>query len=210
MSSLIEKTSYKLQCLANISFLIYPIVAHVGILIDQLLVPVCYLIAVVYINSLKLFFQYKVIGATFTVLVCTVFYAVIVSDLHAFIIYIPPVLIPCWLAFVFLGSLRTESAFISRIAEHMKGQPLDRRHLLYTRHLTVLWGAAFLFMVCEAIVLAIWMPFEIWSWWVHIGNYIIVAALFLIEMVVRHRFSGQRVQFIQMFRALLQRDWRDQ
>jgi len=59
-------------------------------------------------------------------------------------------------------------------------------------------------------VLAIWMPFEIWSWWVHIGNYIIVAALFLVEMFVRYRFSGQRVQLLQMFRALLQRDWRDQ
>ena len=58
-------------------------------------------------------------------------------------------------------------------------------------------------------VLAIWTPFEVWSWWVHVGNYIIVAALFLIEMMVRHRFIGHRVQLFQMISVLSRRDWHD-
>jgi uncharacterized membrane protein len=209
MSSQIEKSNSILQRLANISLLLYPIVAHIGILMDQVIFPVCYLMAAVYINSLKLFSRYRIFGAVFTFVMCILFYAIINSELHALIIYLPPVLIPCWLAFVFLGSLTTESALISRIAERMEGQALDRRHLLYTRRLTALWGSAFLLMIAEAIVLAIWAPFEVWSWWVHVGNYIIVATLFLIEMSVRHQFIGQRAQFVQMFRALLQRNWHD-
>lgn len=209
MSSQTEKPSYFLQRLATISLLIYPIVAHAGILVDQVIFPVFYLVAAIFINSLKLISQYRVIGAVSTALLCIIIYAAINSELHTLIIYLPPVLIPCWLAFVFLGSLKTERALISRIAERMEGRTLDRRHLLYTRRLTTLWGITFLLMICEAVTLAICAPFEVWSWWVHVGNYMIVSALFLIEMSVRHQFIGRRAQFVQMFRMLLQRNWHD-
>ena len=209
MSSQTEKPSYILQRLATISLLIYPIVAHAGILVDQVIFPVFYLVVAIFINSLKLISQYRMIGTVFTALLCIIIYATINSELHTLIIYLPPILIPCWLAFVFLGSLKMKHALISRIAERMEGKALDRRHLLYTRRLTALWGIAFLLMVCEAVTLAIWAPFEVWSWWVHVGNYMIVSALFLIEISVRHQFIGRRAQFVQMFRMLLQRNWHD-
>lgn len=209
MSSQTEKLSYTLQRLATISLLIYPIVAHAGILVDQVIFPVFYLLAAIFINSLKLISQYRVIGAASTALLCITIYATINSELHTLIIYLPPVLIPCWLAFVFLGSLKTERALISRIAERMEGRTLDRRHLLYTRRLTMLWGITFLLMICEAVTLAILAPFEVWSWWVHVGNYIIISVLFLIEMSVRHQFIGRRAQFVQMFRMLSQQNWHD-
>ncbi len=207
MSSLIKKPSSYLQRLANISLLIYPVVAHVGILMDQIIWPVCYLVAAIYINSLKLCYQHKVRGILFTILIGLFFYAVVKSDLRSIVIFLPPVLIPCWLAFIFLGSLTTNEAVITRIAQRIEGQSLDPRHLLYTRHLTALWGMVFLLMVCEAIILAVWEPLAVWSWWVHIGNYIVVAALFLIEMMLRHKFTGQKTDAIKMFKVMLKRDW---
>ena len=209
MSSQIKKPNTNLQRLAHISLLIYPIVAHAGILMEHAVFPVVYLLAAIYINSLKLISQHLVAGITFTVLSCIVIYAVVSADLHTLIIYLPPVLIPCWLAYIFLGSLRTERALISRMAEKMEGQLLDQQHLRYTRRLTIVWGAVFILMICEAVILAIWAPFEIWSWWVHVGNYFIIAALFLIEMSVRHLFIGKRAQFFQMFKTMLQRNWHD-
>lgn len=197
-----------LQRLARISLLIYPFIAHIGILAGEVVWPASYLIVVIYLNSLKLFPQHKVIGISFTAFMCVLFYALIYFEAYVSLIYLPPVLIPSWLAYVFLSSMSGEYALISKIAERIEGQPLDQQQLLYTRHLTALWGLVFTLMVCEAVFLAIWAPFDVWSWWVHIGNYIIVAILFLGELMLRHQFIGHRAQVGQMFRTLLQQNWR--
>ena len=208
MSSQIESPDSVLQRFARISLLIYPLIAHIGILMGEIIWPASYLIVVVYLNSLKLFSQRRVLGISFTVFMCVLFFSLFHFEMHAFLIYLPPILIPSWLAYVFIRSMSDEYALISKIAERVEGKPLDQRHLLYTRHLTILWGTVFVLMICEAIVLAIWAPYEVWSWWVHIGNYFIIAILFLGEMMVRQQFIGHRAQVGQMFRALLQRNWR--
>ena len=201
---------FSLQRIINISLLIYPAVAHIGILLDQVLLSVCYLIAIIYLNSIKLLAERnKALIILFTLLTVFLFYTAISSESLSFIIFIPPVLIPCWLAYIFLGTLKSKEDVITIIAKRIEGKELDQRHLLYTRRLTALWGIAFLLMIFEAIVLAIWAPFEVWSWWVHVGNYIIVAALFLIEMTVRHRFIGQRVRLFRMISVLSRRNWHD-
>ena len=208
MSSQIAKSNSVLQRIARISLLIYPLIAHIGILLDEVIWPASYLIVVVYINSLKLFSQQWVIGISFTVLMCALFYALFYFEMHASLIYLPPILIPSWLAYVFIRSMSSDDALISKIAERMEGKPLDQQHLRYTRRLTVLWGTVFVLMICEAIVLAIWAPYEVWSWWVHIGNYFIIAILFLGEMMARRQIIGHQAEISQMFRALLQRNWR--
>lgn len=210
MSSQTERSNYILQRLASISLLIYPVVAHLGVLMDQVMIPVFYLMVVIYINSLKLFSQHKIILIALTFLMCILLYVIIYTNLHAVIIYLPPVLIPSWLAFIFLGSLTTKSSLITRMAERIEGDSLDNRHLLYTRYLTAFWGVVFLVMIAEAITLSIWAPFKVWSWWVHVGNYIIIAVIFLVEIMVRHHFTGQRAKFFQMLKVLLQREWREQ
>lgn len=208
MSSQIVKSDSFLQRFARISLLIYPLVAHIGILRGDVIWPASYLIVVVYLNSLKLFLHHRIIAMSFTVFMCVLFYALFYFEAHASLIYLPPILIPSWLAYVFLSSMNDDYALISKLAERIEGKPLDQQHLLYTRRLTALWGVVFVLMICEAIFLAIWAPFEVWSWWVHIGNYLIVAILFLGEMMVRYKFIGQRAQVGQMFRTLLQRNWR--
>jgi uncharacterized membrane protein len=197
-----------LQRLARISLLIYPLIAHIGILAGDVVWPASFLIIVIYLNSLKLFSQQIIFRISFTVFMCALFYALLYFEAHKSLIYLPPILIPSWLAYVFLSSMSGEYALISKIAEGIECQPLDQQQLQYTRRLTALWGLVFIFMVCEAVFLAIWAPFDVWSWWVHIGNYIIVAILFLGELMLRHQFIGHRAQVAQMFRTLLQRNWR--
>ena len=207
MSSQIVKPDSIFQRLARISLFIYPLIAHIGILMDVVIWSACYLIIVVYFNSLNLFSQHKVIGVGFTGLMCVLLYILVSAEMYASIIFLPPVLIPGWLAFIFFGSMRTEQALISRMAERIEGKPLDEIHLRYTRQLTAVWGTVFVLMMCEAIGLAIWTTYELWSWWVHIGNYIIIAILLLGEMMLRNQLIGNNVQFVPMFRALLQRNW---
>jgi len=208
------KYSHYLQYLAKLSFWVYPVVAHVGILMDQIMVPVYYLIAVVYINSLKQILQFRAKATLFIILAFTLsmfalLYLIFSFRLQPSMIYLPPVLIPGWLAYTFLSSLRAEKALISRIAERMEGEALDTRHLLYTRRITALWGIAFLVMIFEAVVLAKWASFETWSWWVHVGNYFIVGTFFFLEMLVRQHFTDKRAQVVKMFGTMLTRNWHD-
>jgi len=208
MSSQIVKSDSVLQRIARISLLIYPLIAHIGIIMGEVIWPASYLIVVVYLNSLNLFSRQWVIGISFTVFMCALFYALFYFEMHASLIYLPPILIPSWLAYVFIRSLNSDDALISKIAERMEGKPLDEQHLRYTRRLTALWGFVFVLMICEAIVLAMWAPYEVWSWWVHIGNYFIIAILFLGERRILQKQIGHQAQVGHMFRALLQRNWR--
>lgn len=207
MSSQIEKSDSVLQFLAKASLLIYPLVAHIGILADRVLWAAGYLLIVVFINGLMLLSKHNALILGFIAFMSSLFYALVNFDLYAFVIYLPPVLIPAWLAFIFIGSLFSETALISKIAERIEGESLGQRHLRYTRRLTGLWGLVFVLMVCEAIVLAIWASYELWSWWVHIGNYFVIAILFLGEMMVRKRIIGRRVQPGRMLKAFLRPGW---
>lgn len=207
MLSPIEKFDSRVRLILRISLLVYPLVAHIGIILHQAMWPACYLIVVVYLNSLKFLWQDKITGALMTMLAGSMMYLLIDSDKSILVMYLPPVLIPAWLAFVFIESLREKQAVISNIAERIEGKPLDVKHLAYTRQLTVLWSLIFVLMVCEAIALAVWATHEVWSWWVNIGNYFIVAVLFFGEMLLRPRMIGRHARLGRTFKALLLRSW---
>jgi uncharacterized membrane protein len=207
MSSQIEKSDSVLQFLAKASLLIYPLVAHIGILADRVLWTAGYLLIVVFINGLMLLSKHNALTLGFITFMSLLFYALVNFDIYAFVVYLPPVLIPAWLAFIFIGSLFSETALISKIAVRIEGEPLDQQHLRYTRRLTGLWGLVFVLMICEAIVLAIWAPYELWSWWVHVGNYFVIAILFLGEMMVRKRIIGRSVQPGRMLKAFIRPGW---
>jgi len=179
-------------------------------MLDQAIWAAAYLFIVIYLNSLKFFSHYRYIRQSITVLLFAVLiYILFHIQQNVWVVYLPPVLTPAWLAFVFLGSMWQQQAFISQIAERIEGKPLDQRHLRYTRRLTVIWGGVFVLMICEAVLLAMFASFEVWSWWVHIGNYIIVAALFLIEFISRPFFIGQRVHISRMVKDLVQQNWHE-
>ena len=203
---LIEKYNVILQYLAKTSLMIYPLIVHMAIMFDQAVWAAGYLLMVVYLNS----FQFKFYGFLLMTLLCSIMaYSFYYSNIDVWIIYLPPILIPAWLAYIFIKSMQNEQALISQVAERIEGEPLEKKHLNYTRVLTAIWGGVFILMVIEAIILAIWAPFNTWSWWVHVGNYVIVGVLFLIEIFSRRLFIGKRVKIAQMFKVLLQRNWHE-
>jgi hypothetical protein len=56
-------------------------------------------------------------------------------------------------------------------------------------------------MVVESIILALLTPIYIWSWATHIGNYILIAIVFIVEFKYRcYKFQTQGFkQFIKAF-----------
>jgi len=187
---------------------IYPLIAHIAIMLEQPTWAVSYLLIAVYFNILKFFTAGKYLGIILLTAACAIIgYAFFISDIDNWAIYLPPVLIPAWLAYIFISSLFNDKAFISQIAERMEGRSLDQQQLNYTRSLTLIWSVVFIAMIFEAIFLSVFMSFETWSWWVHVGNYIIIGFLFFGEMLLRPLFTGRRAQFTQMLSLILQRNW---
>ena len=211
MSRQIEKPETILYRLSRISLLVYPLVAHSAIMLDKAIWATSYLLAIVCFYSLMESYRYQGKSRIIFVLLCFLMVIFLYAfNFNVWAIYIPPVLIPAWLAFVFISSLYSEEgAVISRMAERIERKTLDQQQIAYTRRITAIWAIMFVLMICEAIVLALWASFEVWSWWVHIGNYILIASLFLAEILFRFTFLERRPQVFRMLKTLLQRKWHE-
>lgn len=157
------------------------------------------------------------------------------SSLLPLLLLLPPVLITAMLAWWFARTLRPGSVpLIARIVCGLEQRapaelapPLQR----YTRRLTALWalllaGLALanallgVFAVPDGLLVrlghppAVPVPQALWSWFANLLNYGIVAAVFVIEYLVRMRLFPDRPysslpDFLRRLGALGPAFWRD-
>jgi len=189
---------------------IYPLVVHIAILVNHSVWAAAYLLVSVgsYV-ALILSQTYLFASVVFIAFTGFFLFLLLSAESSTWIIYLPPILIPAWLAFLFLKSLLDEFPVISKIALKIEGGNLSEQHLIYTKWLTAIWGIVFILMIIEAISLATMSSFRTWSWWVHIGNYLIIATMFILEMMIRPLATGQGVQFKKMFKAIMKQNWHE-
>lgn len=196
-----------MQIIFRVLLFIYPVVAHIAILTDRVDWALVYLLVVACLSSISNFSSLKfIVHAASGIPVVLILAYLMLSNSDDWLIFLPPVLIPAWLAFIFLRSLTSETAFITQLAQKMEDDALDERQIRYTRTVTAVWGVVFLIMICESVLLALYAPFQVWSWWVHVGNYFIIALLFSIEFLFRYFLLGRPVNLKGMFQAYLRKD----
>jgi len=187
---------------------IYPLVAHFGLWTSQPRLVVGYLLALVLFTLLSPpgFYQLKNIVFASVIVLTTISLAVF--DLDRNLIYFPPVLIPTVLFIVFTQSLAVgQTPLITKFAIKSEGKlSVEKEH--YTRQVTLLWACIFFFMVIEAISLAIVTSLNTWSWFTHIGNYILIAVVLILEFSYRrYRFKSNK-SFMQFIMALIKYRWK--
>ena len=194
----------------GIGLLLYPLVAHLSVYIQKPESVIGYVAVLVAFSALTHIKRPVLFaGLAAIALVLAGWLMLGESQILEYWIYIPPVLIPLWLAMLFIHSLQGEDgAVITRIAELIEREKLDLRRLKYTRVVTAVWGVILLLMAVEAIVLALFAPLDVWSWWVHIGNYVLIAVLFIIEMIARWVLFNRGPQLGEMVRVMAKRPWR--
>jgi len=115
-------------------------------------------------------------------------------------LYLFPVLV-CLVFFkVFARTLVADKVpLVTRMAEITQGR-LDDDVIRYTKSLTRVWALVFLGLAIESTLLAFFAPFEIWSLFTNIINYIIVALVFVADFLVRRRvLSSWRNQSFKQF-----------
>lgn len=207
MSSITAKTW--LDRLCGVGLALYPFIAHLCLYFDFPEYAVIYLVALfmVYLVSSR-GSRYRhvrlalAVVLPFGMLLWARYFPV--SDW----LYLPPIVMPLWASTFFLGSLRDPGgAIITRIARLMEPQPLDERHQAYTRRVTLVWGVVLAGMTLEACLLAWLAPVIVWSWWVNIGNYVILLLLLGAELPLRWFLLGRPPQLVHMCRIMAKRPW---
>jgi uncharacterized membrane protein len=144
---------------------------------------------------------------------------------HALLLlFLPPILINGFMAWVFGGTLlngRTPLIERAMILLHGSAKNVTRDMAWYARRLTLIWTVLFLAMATVNIMLAalanpgglllsaglrppITVPLEAWSLFANVLNYVIVAAMFALEYMVRLRRFPERAHggFFSFIRRL--------
>ena len=193
----------------GVGVLLYPLVAHISLYYDNRELVVVYLTGLLFLYLLSVKKPLGVFIAVLAIgLLVLLMAGVITSDNTNYLIYVPPILVPAWLATVFLASLSSVNGpVVTRIATLIEGKALDEKQLTYTRVVTLLWGIALLLIAVEALLLSVFAPFIVWSWWAHIGNYLILLSLFVIEALARWLLLKKKPNFLRMASLIRNRSW---
>lgn len=198
-----------LNRVCTIGAVLYPLVAHLSIYFKRSEIAASYLVCLfaIYLLGFRSELHVLLRAAIILLLIATLMIVSRHYDISLWL-YVPPILIPLWVALIFLTSLRhPNGGVITRIATLMEGGHLDATHRHYTETVTLVWGIVLLGMVVEAIVLARLTSFVTWSWWVYIGNYFILFALWVLELPARWFWLGKRPQLKKMLKVMLRRPW---
>jgi uncharacterized membrane protein len=101
-----------------------------------------------------------------------------------------PVLVNGLLLTLFAASLASPPTVIERIAR-LREPELPAAVLSYTRHVTIAWAIFFGLNGAIALFTAAFAPLEIWALYNGLIAYLLIAALFLGELVVRRRVRAR-------------------
>lgn len=100
-----------------------------------------------------------------------------------------PVLINAAMLLLFAGSLVYGPPLVERLAR-MQEPDLPPKGVVYTRKVTQVWVAFFLFNGLVAAGLTLWAPLSWWTLYNGLIAYVLIALLFIGEWLVRRRVRG--------------------
>jgi uncharacterized membrane protein len=133
------------------------------------------------------------------------------SSMHVQPLYLPPVLVPAFLAWFFGQTLLPGHTPLIEQLVHMLHAPdavPEDAALVYARRLTLAWTVLFVALASTNLLLAVFAEPEQWSLFANLIAYVIVVAFFAVEYAYRRRrFPHQpyrnMLEFVQRLLASL-------
>lgn len=178
-----KRINWKLvTLLASVS---YPFLIHYWVVTDQYLYAGLYIIFVTLILTIQNLYQgYKFLALGLGLLCIGI--ATTLWFNNQLIIFLPPVLIPLTLAYIFGKTLPgNQLAFITVMAQKIRKAPLIEREIKYTRTVTYVWVIFFIVIAIEALYFALFADTTTWSYVTNFLNYILIALFFVVEYSIR-------------------------
>lgn len=163
----------------------YPFVIHYLVLNEYYQQASFYILTVVFLLVVQNIIQgHKWLA--FILIVLTLSFAITLWLDSKMVVFLPPILIPIALAYIFGKTLiGNNTAFITVLAQKIRNTDIGEREIKYTRNVTKIWFLFFIICIIEAILLAYFADVATWSFFTNFVNYILIAALFIIEYSVR-------------------------
>lgn len=186
-------------------FLAYPLLAHIATLLHNEALAGVALAVFIAIPLLPLLQRGKPLAWGILILAIATLYFCARSGWAHYLMFVPPVLIPLSVLWLFANSLRAGSMpVVTRVATAIRG-PLPAELRLYTRRVTQLWVGLLIVMALGSLLLAIFADAELWSLMTNIVLYLLMGAVFVVEYGYRRwRFRHlPHESFPAMIAALL-------
>lgn len=168
----------------------YPLVAHLAAArhsVRLTLAAVALLAASTLLNSLL---RGRVAAWLAVLVVIAGGWALARSSVPLLPLYLPPVLVPAFLAWVFGQTLLPgRTPLIEQIVHRLHAQHAapEVGALVYARRLTLAWTVLFVVLASTNLLLAVFAAPELWSLFANLIAYVIVVAFFLVEYAYRRR-----------------------
>lgn len=166
-------------------FFAYPLLAHIATLLHSDALAWAAMTVFFAVPLLPALLKRKPAAWLTLALITAVLSACAATHIAHYLMYIPPILIPLSVLVVFARSLRAGNlALVTRIAQHIRGD-LPPELARYTRRVTQCWVVILSAQALSSLWLALFATPEFWSLMTNIVQYLIIAAVFVVEYAYR-------------------------
>ena len=193
-----------MHVLFPILLLTYPLALHLGIYFGHIDLAVFYLAALLSLPFLSAVFTrarpgtWQILAAGFAVIVL-----LLAAGNEQLIVKLVPLTVNGVLLWFFASTLFSgRMPLITRFASLMR-EDMPPAVLIYTRWATIAWSAYFLFIFSLSLLLAIYAPIELWSFFSNVLSYVLLVLMFLAEFTVRRLVVHEHMDY--SFAEFLQR-----
>ena len=185
-------------------FLAYPLLSHIATYVRSERLACLAMTVFVAVPLLPALRRWRFWAWGTLAAVAAFFYGCSLLGAARLLMYLPPVLLPASVLFVFARSLKPgNTPVVTQVATHIRGT-LPTELVSYTRRVTQFWVALLATLALSSMGLALWATPEVWSLATNGIQYLVLAAAFLGEYLLRrYRFRElEHESFAAMVAAL--------
>jgi uncharacterized membrane protein len=189
----------------------YPLVAHLAVARNSARLTIAAVALLALSALLRSLTQGRLAAWLAVPLVMGVCWWLVHSSMQMLPLYLPPVLVPAFLAWIFGQTLLPgRTPLIERLVLVLHGPDTVPQAgvLVYARHLTLSWTVLFIALAATNLLLAVFAEPEVWSLFANLIAYVIVLVFFIAEYAYRRRRFPQQpyrnmFEFVQRVLASL-------
>jgi uncharacterized membrane protein len=168
----------------------YPLVAHLAAARNSVRLTVAAVALLAVSALLNSLLRGRVAAWLAVLIIIVVCWALALSSLRLLPLYVPPVLVPAFLAWVFGQTLLSgRTPLIEQLVHELHAPDTlpEPAALVYARNLTLAWTVLFVVLAVTNLLLAAFAEPEQWSLFANLIAYLIVMAFFIVEYAYRRR-----------------------
>lgn len=166
-------------------FFLYPVLAHIATLLHSEWLAWAALTVFFAVPLLPALIQLNHKAWLTLIAVMIILTACAMSGIERYVMYLPPIIIPLSVLVLFVRSLRAGHVpIVTRVATKIRGS-LPPELEKYTKLVTQCWVVLLVGMALSSLLLALYATPEFWSLMTNVIQYLLLAAVFLLEYLFR-------------------------